>query len=92
MFGENKSEWDVSVKIVGGMIIFVLFLIGIILYDIFTDNPTPLMTEAVVHSVISFAAGWIGASKTQNGNGNRNNDKRDAILDQIIEELENEDN
>ena len=69
---KDNNELDSTIRLIGGLFIFSLFLFGLFYLDWHKpEQGEKLLTEAVVHSVLSFCAGWIAGSRLQGKNGSQ---------------------
>ena len=68
-----REEADSTLRLIGGLIIFAIAMIGLFLMELFrgsTENPIYLK-EGIIHAIFGYITGWISAGglKKMNLNG-----------------------
>lgn len=84
---KDNNELDSTIRLIGGLFIFSAFLFGLFYLDWHKPQQgEKLLTEAVVHSVLSFCAGWIAGTRMQGRNGTPEQLTRNVVKDQAKKE------
>ena len=77
---EKKVPWyvmeeaDNTVRLIGGLVIFIVAMIGLFIMESMNDSKTPVfLKEGIIHAIFGYVTGWISASgkktTTTNGSG-----------------------
>lgn len=71
-----REESDNTVRLIGGLIIFALAMIGLFLMEYLSGNvKSPIyLKEGIVHAIFGYITGWIsagGLKKTNMNGGNK---------------------
>ena len=75
---EKKVPWfvmeeaDNIVKLVGGLIIFLVAMIGLFIMESINSSTTPVfLKEGIVHAIFGYITGWVSASKSNKSDGRK---------------------
>ena len=76
---EKKVPWfvmeeaDNIVKLVGGLFIFLVAMIGLFIMEALKGTPTTsvFLKEGIIHAIFGYITGWISASKGNKSDGRK---------------------